>query len=90
MNRPELGMFEDDPRSVAGAEALALLDAETNKSRYRAEWAAKDLFVGNDSLDDPRAVAARAAIRDERTWDAYKQREAWVLKQGVEVTPGEA
>ena len=34
---------------------------------------------------DPRVVATDAIVKDERTFDAYRQREAWVLQPRVEV-----
>lgn len=89
MANVELGVFEDDPRSIAGAAALDLLDAETggtHKIPEKDNWAAEDLFVDNDPWNsDPRVVATRAAIRDERTWDSYRQSGAWLMRPGVEV-----
>ena len=46
MSRAELGLFEDDPRSQQGADALAILDSQIKTPAQREfTWAAKDLFV---------------------------------------------
>lgn len=87
MSQVELGMFEDDYRSQAGAEALALLDAQMQAShpspKRETSWASSEYMDGLDN--DPMTVAARAAVRAERTFDAYRQSGAWTMQEGVEV-----
>ena len=97
MSRAELGLFEDDPRSQQGADALAILDSQIKTPAQREfTWAAKDLFVPKEPWNnEPMQVATRAAVREERTFSAYRQREAWVMKSDVkgisqqEVSEGE-
>lgn len=86
MTHTELGMFEDDPRSQEGARALDLLNAQqsTIKPAARDNVEIEERW-GLEPDSDPRVVATKAAIRDERTFEAYRQREAWVMQPGVEV-----
>jgi hypothetical protein len=94
MTRKELGMFEDDPRSVAGANAINELMRQMSQEAQRSsqrtvanssnniDWETR---WGLDPDSDPRVVATRAAIEAERTFDAYSTREAWTMNPGEEV-----
>ena len=62
MTKQELGVFEDDHRSQAGADALALLDARMHAEKTlkkEVSWASSEYM--DDIDDDPKAVSARAA-----------------------------
>ena len=90
MTKQELGMFEDNPRSQAGAEALEELEAQlpviTSVTRDNVILGEK---WGLEPDLDPRVVATQAAERYERTFEAYRQGGAWTMKAGVEYSPRE-
>jgi hypothetical protein len=80
----ELGLFEDDPRSQEGAQAINWLisqepttNQESNNQRLTERW-------GLEPDLDPRVVATKAAVIEEQTVDAYMHREAWVMQCGEE------
>jgi hypothetical protein len=82
MSEEKYGYLAEDPRSVAGLVALEVLGPDVSGHEARP-------FFEFDAYDDPRELATMAAIRDERSFEAYRQREAWVLRPGVEVAFGE-
>ena len=59
-----LGQWADDPRSLAGAQALGMLE---NKAEVSNQYASRDYQFSD--LDDPRVVAARAAVVEARRPD---------------------
>lgn len=81
MTEQNLGVWEEDPRSVAGARALATMSSQHETAKTEKWGLEPDL--------DPRVVATNAAIRDERTWDAYRQSGAWTMQAGQEYSPTE-
>lgn len=88
-NYEKLGVFEEDPASRAGADALELLEAQMqadNKAK-NVSWASSEYM--DDIDDDPKAVSTRAAIKQERTFDAYRQGGAWNMQEGQEYSPHE-
>lgn len=72
----ELGNFEGDPRSEAGAQAIALLNAQT-KSSSQPNPSIGDVRWGLVPDLDPRVVATRAMVREERRFDSFSQRTIW-------------
>jgi hypothetical protein len=57
-----LGVWSDDPRSVAGAMALGLLNSNLQESDNN-QWASEELLRESD---DPRVVSTMATVRDAR------------------------
>lgn len=72
----ELGNFEGDPRSEAGAKAIALLEAQT-KSFIQPKPSMAEARWGLVPDLDPRVVATKAMVRDERRFDSFRERTVW-------------
>jgi len=101
MSKYELGIFEDDPRSQAGAEALSLLDVlENNSAELKSKDSSENIKTkhglipseshwGLDPNSDPRTLATRATVRDERRFESYRQSGAWSMEAKKEYSPSD-
>lgn len=65
------------------AETITMSDAERTWSSEGNQWSLEPDF-------DPRSVLAHATVRSERSFDSYRQREAWVTHPAQEDAQQEA